>query len=124
MLFHFLVSSPKISYTLPLLPNPSTPASWPWHSLILGHRIFTRPRASPPNDGQPGQTLLHMQLETRALGVLVSSYCCSSYRAADPFSFYAFLLVLLLYCYNKQYGKSFLQLPSRRDVRAEIHAET
>jgi hypothetical protein len=29
---------------------------------------------------------LHMQLETRALGVLVSSYCCSSYRVADPFS--------------------------------------
>jgi hypothetical protein len=27
-----------------------------------------------------------MQLETRALGVLVSSYCCSSYRAADSFS--------------------------------------
>jgi hypothetical protein len=28
-----------------------------------------------------------MQLETRALGVLISSYCCSSYRVADPFSF-------------------------------------
>jgi hypothetical protein len=27
-----------------------------------------------------------MQLETRALGVLVSSYCCSSYRVAEPFS--------------------------------------
>jgi hypothetical protein len=27
-----------------------------------------------------------MQLETHALGVLVSSYCCSSYNAADPFS--------------------------------------
>jgi hypothetical protein len=27
-----------------------------------------------------------MQLETQALGVLVSSYCCSSYRVADPFS--------------------------------------
>jgi hypothetical protein len=26
-----------------------------------------------------------MQLETRALGVLVSSYCCFSYKAADPF---------------------------------------
>jgi hypothetical protein len=29
---------------------------------------------------------IHMQLETRALGVLVSSCCCSSYRVADPFS--------------------------------------
>jgi hypothetical protein len=27
-----------------------------------------------------------MQLETRALGGLVSSYCCSTYRVADPFS--------------------------------------
>jgi hypothetical protein len=27
-----------------------------------------------------------MQLETQALGVLVSSYCCSTYRVVDPFS--------------------------------------
>jgi hypothetical protein len=27
-----------------------------------------------------------MQLETQALGVLVSSYCCSTYRVADHFS--------------------------------------
>jgi hypothetical protein len=27
-----------------------------------------------------------MQLDTQALGVLVSSYCCSSCRTADPFS--------------------------------------
>jgi hypothetical protein len=27
-----------------------------------------------------------MQLETRALGLLISSYCCSTYRVADPFS--------------------------------------
>jgi hypothetical protein len=26
-----------------------------------------------------------MQLETRALGVLASSYCCSTFRVADPF---------------------------------------
>jgi hypothetical protein len=32
-----------------------------------------------------------MQLETRALGVLISSYCCSTYRVANPFSsLYAF----------------------------------
>ena len=27
-----------------------------------------------------------MQLETGTLGVLLSLYCCSTYRAADPFS--------------------------------------
>jgi hypothetical protein len=41
--------------------------------------------ASLPNDGLLACLLLHMQLETRALGVLVSSYCCSTYRVADPF---------------------------------------
>ena len=30
--------------------------------------------------------MINMQLETRALGVLVSSYHCSTYRVADPFS--------------------------------------
>jgi hypothetical protein len=33
-----------------------------------------------------GDFLLHMHLEKRALGVLVSSYCCFTYRVADPFS--------------------------------------
>ena len=54
-----------------MFPNPSTPTSWPWHSPILGHRIFARPRASPPTDGWLGHPLLHKQLETWALGVLV-----------------------------------------------------
>jgi hypothetical protein len=42
--------------------------------------------ASLHNDGRLGHRLLHMQLETRALRVLVSFYCCSTYRVADPFS--------------------------------------
>ena len=47
---------------------------------------LVRPRASPHIDGQLGNLLLHMQLETQLWGALVSSYCCSSYRIADPFS--------------------------------------
>ena len=79
--------SPKPLYPPPvLLPNPPTPTLWPWYSTVLGHRIFTRPRASLPNHGWLGHFLLHMQLEARALGELVSSYCCSSYRTADLFS--------------------------------------
>jgi hypothetical protein len=87
MLSPFLVSL-KIAYPfpLPLLPNSPPPTSWPWHSPILDNRTFTRTRASPPIDDRLGYPLLHMQLETWALGVLVSSYCCSSYRAADAFS--------------------------------------
>jgi hypothetical protein len=62
MLFSFLVSSLKIPYplSLPLLPSPLTPTSWPWHSPILGHRTFIGPRASPPIDGRLGHPLLHM----------------------------------------------------------------
>jgi hypothetical protein len=79
-----LISSPN---PLPPLPNPPTPTSWPWHSPVLGHTILARTRVSLPNDGWLGHLLLHMHLETRALGVMVSSYCCSSYRVTDPFSF-------------------------------------
>jgi hypothetical protein len=42
--------------------------------------------ASLSTDDQLGHLLIHMQLETGALGVLVSSYCSSTYRVADPFS--------------------------------------
>jgi hypothetical protein len=60
----FLVSSLKVPYILPsaLLPNPTTPASWPWHSPVTGHIIFAGPRSSPPVDDRLGHPLLHMQL--------------------------------------------------------------
>ena len=58
-----------------LLPNPPTPASWPWHSPVLGHMIFKRLRTSPPIDGLLGHPLLHVNL-----------YCRSFYRVADPCS--------------------------------------
>jgi hypothetical protein len=52
LLSSFLDSPPKNHYPnhfpLPLLPNTPTPASRPWYSLMLGHRTFTGPRASPP----------------------------------------------------------------------------
>jgi hypothetical protein len=104
MLSHFRVSPLKIPY--PLLPPPAPQLthnhSWSWHSTMLGHRAFTRPRASSPIDDQLGQPLLHIQLEPQVppcvffdwwfslselWGVLVSSYCCSFYEAGDPFNF-------------------------------------
>jgi hypothetical protein len=83
---------PEVPYAPPppphpaLLPSRTTPISWPWHSPALWHTIFSRSRASPPNDGRIGHLMQHMQLETQTLGVLVSSYYGSSYRVADPFS--------------------------------------
>ena len=66
------------TYPLPLL-GPGVPLYW-------GIQNLQDQGASLPNDGQLGHLLIHMQLETRAPGVLVSSYCCSTYRVADPFS--------------------------------------
>jgi hypothetical protein len=69
-----------------LLPYPPTPTSWPWHFPILGHIKFARPSGLSAQWWPTKPSLLHMQLETWALGVLVTSYCCSTYRIADPFS--------------------------------------
>jgi hypothetical protein len=71
----------KVPYTLPYPPPCSPTQPLPLPGPVLGHMIFVRPRASPPIDGQ-----LHMQLETQFWGVLVSSYCSSFYRVANPLS--------------------------------------
>ena len=86
---------------IPLLINPHTPTSWPWNSSTLGHRAFTGPRVSSFTDDRLGHPLLHMQLEPwiplcvffgwwfspwEFCGLLVSSYCYSSYRAANSSS--------------------------------------
>jgi hypothetical protein len=64
MLSPFLISLPKTpSPTLPVLTNPPTPTSWPWHSPTLGYRAFTGLRASLPIDDWLSHPLLHMQLE-------------------------------------------------------------
>ena len=82
-----MLSQNSLIHSPTLLSNPPTSTSWPWYSPVLGHIIFARPTVSPPNDGRLGLLLIHMQLETPAQGVLVSSYCCSSYKVAEPFSF-------------------------------------
>jgi hypothetical protein len=80
---------PKVPHTLPLpLPHRPTPKTWPWRFPVLRHIKSARPMASLSTDGRLGYLLIHMQLETRAgvgggWGLLVSSYCCSTYRVAD-----------------------------------------
>jgi hypothetical protein len=77
---------PKVPHTLPLpLSYPLTPTSWPWRSPVLRHIKFARPRGLS-NDGRLGHLLIHMQQGQELWGVLGSSYCCSNYRVADPFS--------------------------------------
>ena len=81
MLSPFLVSSPKIPYSLSTPPSPQPTHSHflNWNFPILGHRIFTRSRASPPTDGWLGHPLPHMQLETQVLPCVFFD-CCFSPR--------------------------------------------
>jgi hypothetical protein len=74
--------SPTHSPTHPLLLlGPGVPLYWGRQNL---HGQWT----SLSIDNQLGHLLIHMQLETPALGggVLGSSYCCPTCRVADPFS--------------------------------------
>jgi hypothetical protein len=83
------------------IPSPH-PATQPTHSCFLAlafpctgtYNICKTKGTSLPNDGRLGHLLLHMQLETGALGVLVSSCCSSSYRVADPFSSFKYIVAV------------------------------
>jgi hypothetical protein len=81
---------PKVPHTLPPpLPYPTTPTSWPWHFPVLRHIKFAQLMglsfhwwpARPSSD-----TYAAREMSSGGWGVLVSSYCCSTYRVADPFS--------------------------------------
>jgi hypothetical protein len=84
---HFQCYPKRPTYPPTPLPYPPTPNSWPWHYPILRHIKFAQPmvltfqwwltRSSSDT---------HTARDTSSLGVLLTSYCCSTYRAADPFS--------------------------------------
>ena len=63
-------------------PLPPTPASWPWYSPVLGYIKFAIPRGLSSQwwPTRPSSATY------AALRVLISSYCCSTYRVVDPFS--------------------------------------
>jgi hypothetical protein len=78
---------PKSTHTLPPppLPYPPIPTSWPWCSPVLSHIKFARPRSlsfqwwstRPSSDTYAARDELWV--------VLFSSYCCSTYRVAEPY---------------------------------------
>jgi hypothetical protein len=100
MLSPFLVSPLKIPYPLPSPPltNSPTPTSWHWHSPILvlhktkslsSHWWPSRPSSATYASRAMSPTMCFLWLvaySQGSLGVLVSSYCGSSYGAANPFS--------------------------------------
>jgi hypothetical protein len=84
--FKFQMLSWKFSIpSLPtLLPYPPTPASWPWHSPVLGHIKFVIPTGLSSQwwPTRPSSATY----AARDMSSGVSSNCCSTYRVAGPFS--------------------------------------
>jgi hypothetical protein len=75
---------PKVSHTLPPLPYPPTPTFWPWRSPVLGHIKFACPMGLSFQWWPTRPSFDTYAARVKSSGVLVSSYCCSSYRIADP----------------------------------------
>ena len=69
-----------------LLPYPPTPASWPWHFPVLGHIKFASPMGLSLQWWPTRPSFDTYAARDKSSGVLVSSYCCSTYRVAIPFS--------------------------------------
>jgi hypothetical protein len=73
---------PKVPHSLPdPLPHPPTPTSWPCRSPVLRHIKLASPMGLSFSLSDS-----YAARDTSSRGVLVSSYCCSTYRIADPFS--------------------------------------
>ena len=74
---------PKVPHTHPPTPYPPTPPFWPWRSLVLGHIKFASPMGLSLQTRPSFDTYAAKDKSSR---VLVSSYCCPTYRVAVPFS--------------------------------------
>ena len=70
----------------PLIPYPPTPPFWPWHSPVLGHIKFAWPMGLSLQWWPTRPSFDTYAARDKSSGVLVSSYCCSTYRVAVPFS--------------------------------------
>jgi hypothetical protein len=110
------------------IPSPC-PAPQSTHSRFLALAFpctgaYDLHKTSPPIDGQLGHPLLHIQLETQFWGVLVSSYCCSTYRVADTFNslgiFSSYFISGPVFHPMDDYEHSLLYLPGTGIASQEI----
>jgi hypothetical protein len=85
--FQMLSQKSPIPYPQPWSPTHPFPPAWPWHSPVLEHIKFARPRGLSSQWWPTRPSSATYAARDTALGVLVSSYCCSTYRVADPFSY-------------------------------------
>ena len=70
----------------PPIPYPPTPPFWPWRSPVLGHIKFASPMGLSLQWWPTRPSFDTYAARDKSSGVLLSSYCCSTYRVAVPFS--------------------------------------
>jgi hypothetical protein len=78
--------SQKSPIPTPPIPYPPTPPFWPWRSPVLGHIKFACPMGLSFQWWPTRPSSDTYAARDKSSGVLVSSYCCSTYRVAVPFS--------------------------------------
>jgi hypothetical protein len=78
--------SQKSPIPTPPTPYPPTPPFWPWCSPVLGHIKFASPKGLSFQWWLTRTSFDIYAARDKSSWVLVSSYCCSTYRVAVPFS--------------------------------------
>jgi hypothetical protein len=77
---------PKVPHNPPPLPYPPTPPFLPWRYPVLGHIKFGSPMDLSSRWWPTRPSFDTYGARDKSSGVLVSSYCSSTYRVAVPFS--------------------------------------
>jgi hypothetical protein len=83
---HFQCYPKSPPYPPPPLPYPPTPPFLPWHSPVLGHIKFASPMGLSLQWWPTRPSFDTYAARDKSSRVLLSSYCCSTYRVAVPFS--------------------------------------
>ena len=83
---HFQCYPKSSPIPTPTIPYPPTPPFWPWRSPVLGHTKFASPMGLSLQWWPTRPSFDTYAARDKSSGVLVSSYCCSTYRVAVPFS--------------------------------------
>jgi hypothetical protein len=85
-LIYIFNAIPKVPHTHPPIPYPPTPPFWPWRSPVLGHIKFASPMGLSLQWWLTRPSFDTYAAKDKSSRVLVSSYCCSTYRVAVPYS--------------------------------------
>jgi hypothetical protein len=86
-LVYIFIAIPKVPpYPPTPIPYPPIPPFWPWRSPVLGHIKFASPMGFSLQWWPTRPSFDTYAARDKSSRVLLSSYCCSTYRVAVPFS--------------------------------------